>query len=99
MPYPVRYSTRALIEYENILEYISGKFGITVAAKVDTYFEDVVTQISINPFLYPCSDKRKNIRRCVINYQTTLYYRFSGEYVELVSFRGNKMNPNTLDLQ
>ena len=98
MSYPVRYSTRAYIEYEEILEYVSSKFGITIAAKVDTYFEEVVNQISINPVLYPCSDKKKNIRRCVINYQTTLYYRFSGEYVELVSFRGNKMNPNTLVL-
>ena len=98
MSYPVRYSTRAYTEYEDILDYISGKFGIMIAAKVDTYFEEVVNQISINPFLYPCSDKKKNIRRCVINYQTTLYYRFSGEYVELVSYRSNKMNPKTLGL-
>lgn len=98
MAYPVRYSTRAYIEYEDILEYISGKFGIAIAAKVDTYFEEVINQISINPFLYPYSNKKKNMRRCVINYQTTLYYRFSGEYVELVSFRGNKMNPKTLGL-
>ena len=98
MAYPVRYSTLAYIEYEDILEYISGKFGIAIAAKVDTYFEEVVNQTSINPFLYPYSDKKKNLRRCVINYQTTLYYRFSGEYVELVSFRGNKMNPKTLGL-
>ena len=98
MSYPVRYSTRAYTEYEDILDYISGKFGIMIAAKVDTYFEEIVNQISINPFLYPCSDKKKNIRRCVINYQTTLYYRFSGEYVELVSYRSNKMNPKTLGL-
>ncbi|MDP2888299.1 MAG: hypothetical protein Q8P34_04930 [Bacteroidota bacterium] len=99
MPYPVRYSTRSFIELEDILEYVSGKFGTAIAAKVDKYFEEVINQISINPFLYPCSDKKKNIRRCVINYQTTLYYRFSGEHVELVSFRNNKMNPKTLGLQ
>lgn len=98
MPYPVQYSTRAYIEYENILEYVFSKFGNNIAAKVDIYFEEIVTQISINPFLYPCSDKNKSIRRCVISYQTTLYYRFNGEYVELVSFRGNKMNPKKLGL-
>lgn len=99
MSYPVRYSTTAFIELEDILEYVSGEFGIAIAAKVDKYFDEVINQISINPLLYPCSDKKKNIRRCVINYQTTLYYRFSGEYVELISFRSNKMNPDTLDLQ
>jgi plasmid stabilization system protein ParE len=98
MLYPVVYSTRAYREYEDILEYVSGKFGIAIAAKVDTYFEGVVNQISINPLLYPYSDKKKNLRRCIINYQTTLYYRFSGEIVELVSFRGNKMNPKTLGI-
>lgn len=98
MPFPIRYSTRAYTEYEEILDYLSDNFGISVALKVDAHFEEVVNQISINPYLYPCSDKMKDIRRCVINYQTTLYYRFRGEYIELVSFRANNMNPKTLGL-
>ena len=98
MPYSVRYSTRAYIEYEEILGYVTDKFGISIGVKVDAYFEEVINQIAINPFLYPFSDKNKNLRRCVISHQTTLYYRFSGEYVELISFRGNKMNPKTFGL-
>ncbi len=53
MPYPVRYSTRAYIEYEEILEYVSGKFGTLVAARVDMYFEEIIDQIAINQLLYP----------------------------------------------
>jgi len=49
MSYPVRYSTKAFIELEDILEYVSGEFGIAKAAKVDKYFEEVINQISINP--------------------------------------------------
>ncbi|HBH48415.1 MAG TPA: hypothetical protein DDX98_07235 [Bacteroidales bacterium] len=98
MPYPVRYSTRSYSEYEKILDYVSENFGMAVAAKVDMYFEEVIDQIAINPKLFPYSDKKKNLRRCVISPQTTLYYRFTGEYVELASFRGNKMNPETLGL-
>ena len=98
MPYPVRYSTRSYVEYEEILEYVSGKFGILVAAKVNMYFEEVIDQIAINPLLYSYSNKKKNLRRCVISPQTTLYYRFNGEFVELVSFRGNKIDPKTLGL-
>jgi hypothetical protein len=62
------------------------------------YFEEIIDQIAINPRLFPYSDKKKSLRRCVISPQTTLYYRFKGEYVELVSFRGNNMNPKTLGL-
>lgn len=55
MPFEVRYSTRAYSEYEAILDYVSGKFGLKVAAKVDMHFEEVIDQIAINPFLYPFS--------------------------------------------
>lgn len=98
MPYQVRYSTRAYIEYEEILDYVVEKFGLKIAAKVDAHFEEVINQISINPNLYPYSDKIKNLRRCVISSQTTLYYRFNGEFVELASFRGNKLEMEDLGL-
>ena len=98
MPYPVRYSTRSYEEYEEILDYVFNKFGATIAAKVDMHFEKVIDQIAINPNLYPYSDKKKNLRRCVISSQTTLYYRFNGEYIEFASFRGNLMDPSTIEL-
>jgi plasmid stabilization system protein ParE len=98
MPYTIRYSTRAYIEYEEILEYISARFGIAKAAEVDLYFETIIDLIAVNPHLFPQSTKNKDLRRCVISPQTTLYYRFSGDYIELVSFRGSKMNPKTLGL-
>ncbi|MCG8699615.1 MAG: hypothetical protein MI922_16290 [Bacteroidales bacterium] len=98
MPYPVRYSTRAYIEYKEIIEYVFNKFGVLSVTKVDTYFDEVIDLIAINPLLYPYTDKKKNLRRCVVSPQTTIYYRFSGEYIELVSFRGNRMDPQTLGL-
>jgi plasmid stabilization system protein ParE len=98
MAYPIRYSTRAYNEYESILEYVTGKFGIAKAVEVDIYFESVIDMIAINPNMFPYSSKKKNLRRCLISPQTTLYYRFLGECIELVSFRGNKLNPETLGL-
>jgi plasmid stabilization system protein ParE len=98
MPFEVRYSTRAYSEYEEILDYVLEKFGAVVASKVDIHFEEVIDQIAINPSLYPYSNKVKNLRRCVISSQTTLYYRFDGECIEFASFRGNKMDPKTMGL-
>ena len=72
MPYPVRYSTRSFLEYEEILDYVSEQFGTAVAARMDTYFEEVIDQIAFNPRLFPYSDNKKNLRRCVISPQTTL---------------------------
>lgn len=98
MSYPVRYSTRAYMEYEEILDYVFNNFGADKALKVDQHFEQVIDYIAINPFLYPLSEKKMNLRRCVISHQTSLYYRFNGEYIELASFRGNRLNPETLNL-
>lgn len=98
MAYPIRYSNRAYNEYVSIIEYISEKFGIAMAEKIDIHFEEVISNISINPFLFPYSNKKKNLRRCVISPQTTLYYRFDGDVVELVSFRGNLLNPKNINL-
>lgn len=98
MPYPVRYSTRAYIEYEEILAYVFKHFGTDTAFKVDQHFEEMIDNIAINPLLYPLSEKKTNLRRCVISPQTTLYYRFNGKHVELASFRGNSLNPKTLNL-
>jgi plasmid stabilization system protein ParE len=98
MAYPIRYSTRAYNEYESILEYVTNKFGLAKAVEVDTYFENVIDMIAINPYMFPYSNQKKNLRRCVISIQITLYYLFLGECIELVSFRGNQMNPETLGL-
>jgi len=98
MLYPVRYSSRAYNEYENLLDYVLENFGIAKAAQVDAYIDGIIDLIATNPRLYPYSNKKQNIRRCVISPQTTLYYRFLGECVELASFRGNKMNPDTINL-
>ena len=92
----MRYSSQAYVEYEEILDYVIEIFGLAKAAQVDLYFEEIINLISTNPSLYPYSNKNKGLRRCVLSKQTSLYYRFSGGYIELVSFRGNMMNPNTL---
>lgn len=94
----MRYSQRSYQEYDQILEYIISKFSIKKAVEVDNYFEEMIDLIAANPQLFPYADKAKKLRRCVVSAQTTIYYRFTGKYVEIVSFRGNLMNPDTLNI-
>ncbi len=98
MALSIRYSNRALSEYESILEYIIQHFGLSKAIEVDSYFENLIFQIAKNPWMYPVFDVKRNIRRCVISKQTSLFYRISEKRIELVSFRGNLMNPESLNL-
>ena len=98
MPLQILYSQRAKLEYKNILLYLIKDFGLDKAIQIDELFEKIIFQISINPGMYPVFNSKRNIRRCVISSQTSLYYRISGGNVELISFRGNLMNPNEINL-
>lgn len=98
MSLQIQYSQRARIEYIELLNYVILNFGLEKAVQIDVLFEKIILQISINPEMYPIYNKRRNIRKCVISKQTSLYYRISGKYIELVSFRGNLMNPNKISL-
>ena len=98
MPFLVRYSPRALAEYESILDYLILNFGLAKAVEIDVYFDKVIRQISITPKMYPLFDRKRKIRRCVVSKQTTLYYRIRGNKIELISFRGNLMNPDDMQL-
>jgi plasmid stabilization system protein ParE len=98
MPFQIRYSPRALAEYESILDYLILNFGLARTIEIDAYFDNVIRQISLTPKMYPLFDTKRKIRRSVISKQTTLYYRISGKYIELISFRGNFMNPDEINL-
>lgn len=98
MSIKIRYSQRALEEYETLLDFLILNFGGEKAIQIDNFFDQLIQQITRNPQMYPIFDSEKNIRRCVISEQTSLFYRISGKYIELISFRGNMMNPDTLNL-
>jgi plasmid stabilization system protein ParE len=89
----VRYSERAKNEYLKILEDLNKDFGIRVAEKVDKRIQKILAQIVINPNQFPESKERKNIRRCVLSKQTTLYYKHNNDYIEVVTFWANQKNP------
>ena len=76
MALPIRYSPRALFEYESIIDYIIQNFGLSKAMEVDSYFENIIFQIAKNPLMYPIIDAKRNIRRCVISRQTSLFFVF-----------------------
>jgi len=98
MPFPIRFSPRASMEYDNVIDYVILNFGLETAIEIEIDFDRLLNQISYNPKMYPLYDDQKDIRRCVISKQTSLYYRISGKFIELVSFRGNLMNPNNASL-
>jgi len=98
MAYRINLTQRAEEEYQKNIDYIAFEFGVKKALDVEEIYFRIIQQIAINPFQFPYFSKRKGIRKCVLSPQTTLYYRFDKNVVNLLSFRSNFMNPRTRNM-
>ena len=93
MPLKVRFSNRARQEEIKLLEYILEGFGERKAKEVYDRIEHALEQISITPEMYPLSRSKSGLRKYVFSKQTSIYYRITGGYIEVVSFRPNRKDP------
>ena len=92
------WSPHANREYERLLDYLITEFGSNTAIKFDRHVEEVLELISQHPQMYPQSEIKSNVHRCVLHQNTSLYYRIKNDKIELVSIWANKRNPKDLKL-
>lgn len=77
------------------MEYVLKEFGEKKAKEVYQSIEKLLGEISVMPKMYRSSKKRKNLRKCVLSKQTSIYYRIQKDYIEVVSFRANRKDPKS----
>lgn len=80
------WSPRSESDFFKICEYLIEEWGQTVALNFIDKTEDLLYIISRFPLSYPGFDKKKNVRKCVINKYVTLYYRIKKDRIELITF-------------
>ena len=97
MPLKIHWTPESKITYNNTLESISEKWPAKELKKFVQKTENVLSNISQNPELFPRS-KRKNTRKCVVTRHTSLFYRIKQDEIELVSFWDNRQDPKKLKL-
>ena len=93
MAHKIRYSLRARQEELELLEYVLKEFGEKKAKEIYLRIEKLLGEISEMPKMYRSSKKQKNLRKCMLSKQTSMYYRIRKEYIEVVSFRANRKDP------
>ncbi len=82
----------AIVGY--IAEEWTEKEAITFVKRVNK----VLQQISNYPQSFPQSNKQNKIRKCVISKQTTLFFVFNDDHVNLLTFFDTRQNPDGLTL-
>ncbi len=92
--YKIEWTDNALDELKATFKHLEENWTERELSRLSNELERILNLISINPGLFPVSEKQ-NIRRVVIKKLNSLYYReVSGNRIEILSFFANRQNPD-----
>lgn len=93
---PIEWSPRSKKDYLKLLEYLQEEWGEKVVKKFNGRLQTVLKTIASKPQLYPASSRMKDVRRCVVSKQTSLYYRVKKNKIELITLFDTRQDPKKL---
>lgn len=89
-------SDYAQLKIKNLLEYIESKWSETVRQKFAQKLYGTVKIIKDSPEAFPKSDFNKSVHKCVITKQTTIFYKFNSNRVEIIAIFDTRQDPNQI---
>src|SRR5690554_5528230 len=95
MTYSIWWSPSARKSYLTNIEYLKKKWTVREIKIFVMRTSQVINLIVQNPSLFQYSTK-SDTYRCVITKQITLFYRVKGNRIELLTFWGNRKDPEDL---
>ena len=73
--FEIKWTSEAERNLHAIFDYLENTWSEREIANFAEKLESDLQLISNKPSVFPYYDKKKNIRRCVLSPQTTIYYR------------------------
>lgn len=98
MQYTIKWSEKSRDDYFKIIDYLLDNWGKNVAKKFNETTLHLIDLISKMPTIYPLTEYRTNLRKCVVVKQVSLYYQINIDDNEIfiVRFYDNRKNPGTI---
>jgi len=90
--YKIFWTEHAASELEKTIQYLQTEFSDKEISKLLIKLEETLELISINPKIFPISDKR-GIHKVILLKYNSIYYREINNSVEILSFFSNRQNP------
>ena len=90
------FSPLAISDLDRILNYLQANWSEEVKDSFFDIIDNAVSQISKNPKQFPLIHKSKEIRKCVLTRQNTLFYRFSKGEITILRIFDSRQNPDKL---
>lgn len=89
--YRIFWTEHASSELDQTIQYLQTEFSAKEISKFLIKLEETLELISINPKIFPISDK-KGIRKAILLKYNSIYYREINNTVEILSFFSNRQN-------
>jgi len=82
---------------QKLFDYLIAEWSAKVKSDFVEKLDSSIEVIRNQPEIFPESKKGKNLRKCVITKQTTLYYRFNSKQINIVTIFDTRQNPDRLN--
>jgi plasmid stabilization system protein ParE len=89
----LKWTDRALEDYDKLLEYLYDEWGEEITLRVIDEINQTIARIQTSPEQFPIFLKRRNVRRCVASPQTSIFFKVKRDYIEISALFDNRQNP------
>jgi plasmid stabilization system protein ParE len=93
MPNVLKWTDRAIDEYDKLVDYLYSEWGEDVALRVIGEIGQTISRIRDFPEHFPVFIKRRQVRRCVASPQTSIFFKIKKDWIEISSVFDNRQNP------
>ena len=91
----VRFTEEAEKNLQDIVTYLEEVWNEKVVDEFISEIDEQINRIAEMPYLFPKTEKRENVRKCLINKRVVLFYKVTENIIFLLAFRSTRRNPET----
>jgi plasmid stabilization system protein ParE len=89
----LKWTDRAIEEYDKLVEYLYEEWGEEIAKRVIIEINQTVSRIQNSPEQFPVFLKSRKVHRCVASPQTSIFFKIKTEWIEITFVFDNRQNP------
>ena len=90
-------SVKAAKQLDGIFEFIDARWSESVRKKVALKIYKNFKSIEKNPELFPNSAYNKELKKCVVSRQTTIFFKYTLSKITIVSVFDTRQSPNKIN--
>lgn len=96
MSLEIVFSNRAEANLDKMIAYLEANWPAKTKMDFLAKLSEQLYLIVEMPFLYPASELKKELRRCLINKNVALYYRVEKTRIVVITIQDTRINPENL---